>query len=47
MCEITLAWKCLVCGYVSNCSDEQCHDLPDKCPDCGAPKEEMEVIEED
>ena len=47
MDEKTLIWKCLQCGYVSNCTDERCHVLPDKCPDCGAPKTEMEVIEED
>jgi rubrerythrin len=47
MDEMVLTWKCLQCGYISNCSDEQCHTLPEKCPDCGAPREEMEVIEED
>jgi len=42
-----IVWKCTRCGYLSNCEDELCHVLPEKCPGCGAPREDLEVIEED
>jgi rubrerythrin len=37
-----LIWQCLKCGYALVAKDP-----PDKCPDCGAPREEFVLIEED
>jgi rubrerythrin len=37
-----LIWKCLRCGYIT-----QAGDPPDRCPNCGAGREEFEHVEED
>jgi rubrerythrin len=37
-----LIWQCLKCGYALVAKDP-----PAKCPDCGAPREEFVLIEED
>ncbi|MDH5543646.1 MAG: hypothetical protein OEY64_11860 [Nitrospinota bacterium] len=42
-----IVWKCTRCGHLEKCSDDRCQVLPDKCPACGAPREDLEVIEED
>ena len=34
-------WRCTVCGYVHDGATP-----PDKCPNCGAPKEKFEKLEE-
>ena len=34
-------WRCTVCGYVHDGTSP-----PDKCPNCGAPKEKFEKLEE-
>ena len=34
-------WRCTVCGYVHDGTTP-----PDKCPNCGAPKEKFEKMEE-
>lgn len=44
---MVLVWKCLVCGKIMPCSDDECQTIPEKCPDCGAPKEELAQIDED
>jgi rubrerythrin len=41
-----LTYKCLTCGYIHTCHG-QCGDPPEKCPDCGAPKENFVEVEED
>ncbi|MEK7828597.1 MAG: rubredoxin-like domain-containing protein [Deltaproteobacteria bacterium] len=44
--EMELIYKCLVCGYIHTCHG-QCGDPPEKCPDCGASKENFTEVEED
>lgn len=51
-------WKCTVCGYIYNPEEGDAdgeippgtafEDLPDdwECPNCGAPKEDFEPLEE-
>lgn len=44
MSDLEIMWKCLVCGHMwPNAGDV----LPDTCPNCGAPKTEFELVEED
>jgi len=38
-----LMWRCGECGRMGDLED----DLPDTCPDCGAPREAITVVEED
>lgn len=44
MSELAIMWRCLKCG-------EMWHDrgdpLPEQCPNCGAPKTEFELVQED
>lgn len=35
-------WKCSVCGYIQD-GDQ----LPERCPNCGAPREKFEKLPED
>lgn len=35
-------WRCGVCGYVHDGKD-----APNKCPKCGAPKEQFKLIEKE
>lgn len=35
-------WKCGVCGYIYDGKD-----APNKCPKCGAPKEQFTKVEDD
>jgi rubrerythrin len=37
-----LIWQCLKCGYALVAKEP-----PDRCPDCGAPREEFALIDED
>jgi len=37
-----LIWQCLKCGYALVAKEP-----PDRCPDCGAPREEFVLIDED
>lgn len=37
-----MLWKCAVCGYVY-----EGEEAPDKCPKCGAPKEQFAAIPEE
>ena len=37
-----MLWKCAVCGYV-----HEGEEAPDKCPKCGAPKEQFSAIPEE
>jgi rubrerythrin len=39
---MAIVWKCLVCGY-----HQQDDQPPEHCPNCGAPKEEFVLVEED
>ena len=39
---MNLVWKCLTCGFL-----HQGKGPPEKCPNCQAPKEEFEFVEED
>lgn len=39
---LNLVWRCLRCGHTVSA-----HEPPDRCPDCGAPREEFEHVEED
>lgn len=41
--EAELTWRCLECGAVGDLDG----DLPDGCPDCGAPKEALYYWTED
>lgn len=41
--NLILTWRCLSCGHLGS-RDKA---LPDKCPDCGASKENFVLIEED
>jgi len=47
MDNMILIWKCLKCGFIFPCSDEQCQVIPDTCPECNASKEEFVQVEED
>lgn len=38
-----LMWRCTECGKM----DQLDAGIPDACPDCGAPREALSVIEED
>ena len=42
---MVIVWKCLKCGAIIECPDDECHIAP-KC-ECGAKAEDMELIEED
>lgn len=44
MTDLTIVWRCLVCG---NQWPDDGKPLPDKCPNCGAPKTEFVLLEED
>jgi len=35
-------WRCTVCGYIHDGTEP-----PEKCPNCGAPKEKFEELPED
>ena len=38
-----LVWRCLNCGFLMSRDKE----LPEQCPQCGAPKTEFEAVIED
>ena len=38
-----LVWRCTDCGYLLTRAEQ----LPDECPDCGAPKEHFVLVTED
>ncbi|MFB6155890.1 MAG: rubredoxin-like domain-containing protein [Haloferacaceae archaeon] len=40
--EAELAWRCATCGEMGDIED-----LPDHCPNCGAPKEDIYYWTED
>jgi len=40
--EATLMWRCWECGEVG-----QIEDIPEECPNCGAPKEDIYYWQED
>ncbi len=44
MSDLEIMWKCLVCGHMWPNKGEA---LPDKCPNCGAPKTEFVLLDED
>lgn len=39
---MAIIWKCLICGH-----HQQGNQPPAHCPNCGAPKEEFVLVEED
>lgn len=41
--SMQLLWRCTDCGYVLTRAEQ----LPDECPDCGAPKEHFVLVTED
>ncbi|MDS0282107.1 DUF7130 family rubredoxin-like protein [Haloarcula onubensis] len=41
--EAELMWRCWECGAMGDIED----DIPEQCPDCGAPKEEIYYWTED
>ena len=41
--QAELMWRCWECGEMGEIDD----DIPDTCPDCGAPKEEIYYWTED
>jgi rubrerythrin len=41
--NMQLLWRCTDCGYLLTRADQ----LPDQCPDCGAPKEHFVLVTED
>lgn len=41
--EAELMWRCWECGAMGEIDD----DIPDSCPDCGAPKEDIYYWTED
>ncbi|MGA7732237.1 MAG: CBS domain-containing protein [Chloroflexia bacterium] len=41
--NMQLVWRCTDCGYLLTRAEQ----LPDKCPDCGAPKEHFVLVTED
>jgi rubrerythrin len=38
-----LVYRCLSCGHLV----PKGRDLPERCPDCGGPKEDFVLVEED
>lgn len=44
MSELAIVWRCLVCGFLW---PDRGEPLPDKCVNCGAPKTEFELVQED
>jgi rubrerythrin len=42
-----LIWKCLKCGNLWPHREEDIDHPPEKCPSCGAPAQELELVEED
>ena len=44
MSELAIMWKCLACGYMWPNKDEP---LPEHCVNCGAPKTEFILVDED
>jgi len=40
--EAELMWRCWECGAMG-----QIEDIPEECPDCGAPKEDIYYWQED
>jgi rubrerythrin len=44
MSELEIMWRCLKCGEMWPDKGEP---LPEKCPHCGAPKTEFELVQED
>lgn len=41
--SMQLVWRCTDCGYLLTRTEQ----LPDQCPDCGAPKEHFVLVTED
>ena len=41
--QMQLVWRCTDCGYLLTRAEQ----LPDSCPDCGAPKEHFVLVTED
>ena len=41
--RMEIVWRCTDCGHVQARRDE----LPDGCPNCGAPREAFVLVEED
>lgn len=41
--SMQLVWRCTDCGYLLTRAEQ----LPDRCPDCGAPKEHFVLVTED
>jgi CBS domain-containing protein/rubredoxin len=41
--SMQLVWRCTDCGYLLTRAEQ----LPDECPDCGAPKEDFVLVTED
>lgn len=41
--SMQLVWRCTDCGYLLTRTEQ----LPDECPDCGAPKENFVLVTED
>jgi len=41
--NMQLVWRCTDCGYLLTRAEQ----LPDQCPDCGAPKEHFVLVTED
>jgi rubredoxin len=41
--NMQLVWRCTDCGYLLTRAEQ----LPDHCPDCGAPKEHFVLVTED
>lgn len=37
-------WRCTVCGWI--CEGELPDCPPEECPECGAPRDAFELIEE-
>ena len=44
MSVMELVWRCLRCGELW---PDRGEPLPDACPNCGAPKTEFELLQED
>jgi rubredoxin len=41
--SMQLVWRCTDCGYLLTRAEQ----LPEECPDCGAPKEHFVLVTED
>lgn len=41
--DMELLWRCIQCGFLMSRDKE----LPEQCPQCGAPKTEFESVIED